>query len=237
MYKHRRNMKMRMKMKNKYNNRKRKRKRSHNSDSDDESEYESETELISQKDLDRLVYRVDNDIYFNTDVSPITIDHLICIINDINNDYKKISKNKLIKRATPNPIVLHITSDGGCLFSGLKAINAIKRSSVPIYTVIDGLVASAATLIAIVGKKRFITPESYALLHQLSSGIYGKFGDIKDEHDNCEILMKRMVEIYAEHSKMNIDEIEKCLKNELIWNYETCIDNGIVDGVYTNSKI
>ena len=42
----------------------------------------------------------------------------------------------------------------------------IKRSPIPIYTYVEGVVASAATIISIAGKKRFMTPNSMLMIHQ-----------------------------------------------------------------------
>ena len=42
-------------------------------------------------------------------------------------------------------------------------------------------------MISIVADERIITPHSYMLIHQLSSGCWGKFSEIEDEFNNLKI--------------------------------------------------
>ena len=52
------------------------------------------------------------------------------------------------------------------------------------------------------GKKRFITPHSYMLIHQLSSSLWGKFNEIEDEFENLQNLMKLIKNIYQEKCQL-----------------------------------
>ena len=81
----------------------------------------------------------------------------------------------------PIPIYLHINSYGGIIFDALTAIDVIKACKVPVYTIIEGATASAGTLISVVGDKRFIRPNAHMLIHQLSSGCWGKMMEIEDD--------------------------------------------------------
>jgi ATP-dependent protease ClpP protease subunit len=42
------------------------------------------------------------------------------------------------------------------------------------------MAASAATIISVAGTKRFITPSSYMLIHQLSTFMSGNFEQLKE---------------------------------------------------------
>ena len=64
---------------------------------------------------------------------------------------------------------------------------------IAVHTYIDGLIASAATFLFLAGKKRFMTENSNILIHQISTGFWGKFEDLKDEYKNTTELMKRVV--------------------------------------------
>ena len=43
----------------------------------------------------------------------------------------------------------------------------LQNLSIDVHTYIDGLIASAATFIYLAGKKRFMSPYSYVLIHQI----------------------------------------------------------------------
>lgn len=173
-----------------------------------------------------------NRIYFKTDVNDESVESLIRIIENKVHKYKKLAANKSLAKATPAPIYLHITSFGGSLLACFRAIDAIKRSEVPIYTVIDGYAASAGTLMSVVGKKRFMTPSSYMLIHQLSSGSVGKFWEIKDDFANCETWMNDIFKIYIENTNLTKEQLEEYLSHDLWWKASKCLETGLIDEVY-----
>ena len=105
----------------------------------------------------------------------------------------------------------------------------IKKLETPVYTYIDGFAASAATLISVVGKKRFMTSNSIMLIHQLSGGMNGKFSEMEDENENLHGLMDFITKIYLENTKMNEIELNKILKRDIWLNSTYCLEHGLVD--------
>ena len=63
------------------------------------------------------------------------------------------------------PIHLHIQSGGGDLLPALYVYDFIQGMDAPVVTHVDGFCASAATLIAMGGTRRLITPHSSFLVH------------------------------------------------------------------------
>lgn len=225
---------------NNYRNKKRKfediiRKYEHRLDDSDSSDdgYGSDND-----GFDEDVSSRDNKIYFKTAISEDSVDKLIKIIESKNRKFKRVvNNNKLIKTAEPHPLYLHITSYGGDLLASFRAVDAIKRSEIPIYTVVDGYAASGATLMSVVGSKRFMTPNSYMLIHQLSSGAMGKFWEIKDDFDNCETWMNDIYNLYEEHTNMDMDELKEYLSHDLWWKLQMALDKGLVDEVYDQDHL
>jgi ATP-dependent protease ClpP protease subunit len=136
------------------------------------------------------------------------------------------------------PIHLHIQSYGGGVFSGLSAMDNILlfRDEVPIITVVDGYCASAATFLSLVGTKRLITEHSYMLIHQLSSGMWGKYEELKDDMMNAENLMKRIRGIYNKHAKIPAKKLKEILKHDLWFDAKTCLEYGLVDEIIGSKK-
>jgi ATP-dependent protease ClpP protease subunit len=131
----------------------------------------------------------------------------------------------------PPPIELHIHSDGGSVFSGMAAMDFILRCKTPVHTYIDGSAASAATLMSVAGKKRFIHKNSFMLIHQLSTFVHGKFEEFKDEIRNQELLMETIKRSYKEHSKMTDEQIASLLKHDLWLDANTALEYGLVDEI------
>jgi ATP-dependent protease ClpP protease subunit len=173
-----------------------------------------------------------NNIYFRADVNEHSVNKLVDLISDANDLYFNIEKSKRIKKAEPNPIYLHITSYGGSVFECFRAVNHIKSSVIPIHTVIDGYAASSASLMSVVGVKRYMRKNSYVLIHQLSSGMAGKYWEIRDEYKTCRMLMHDIYKIYEEHTKMSRAELEKYLSHDCWWKQNRCKREGIIDGIF-----
>ena len=104
----------------------------------------------------------------------------------------------------------------------------------PLYTVVDGFVASAGTLISIAGKKRYILPNAYMLLHELRSGFWGKMSDMTEEMENLKKLMDHLIEFYSTHTPLSKKTLEKLLTKDSIWNAKECISRGVVSGVFSD---
>ena len=131
----------------------------------------------------------------------------------------------------PGRIFLHINSGGGSVFAGLSSVDYILNSKIPITTVIDGCAASAATIMSVVGHHRIIHKHSFMLIHQISSVMWGKFEEMKDDMKNSELLMETIIKIYEEHTRIPKSELKDLLKRDLWWDANTCLDYGLVDEI------
>ena len=131
----------------------------------------------------------------------------------------------------PGKIYLHINSYGGSVFAGFSSVDYILNSKVPVTSIIDGCAASAATIMSVTAKHRQINKHAYMLIHQLSSGMWGKYQEQKDTMENNDRLMKMIIDIYEEHTKIPKKELNKLLKHDLWWDAETCLKYGLVDEI------
>lgn len=174
-----------------------------------------------------------NKVYFRDVINEHTMSELCKELNRVDEELFYMSKDFSVPTI---PIYLFITTEGGEVYAVLRAIDCIKQLTSPVYTIIDGLVASAGTLLSIVGKKRFIQPSGYMLIHQLRSNVWGKMKDIEDEVENLKKLMIYIVNLYSKKTNISSDQLEKMLKSECILDAEECIKNGLVDEIYTTGS-
>ena len=100
-------------------------------------------------------------------------------------------------------------------------------------SVIDGCAASAATIMSVVAEERLMHEHAFMLIHQLSSGMWGKFEDMKDDMKNNEMLMKKIIGIYEEHTNIPKSKIKDILKRDIWWDAKTCLKYGLVDDIIT----
>lgn len=130
-------------------------------------------------------------------------------------------------------LFLHIQSGGGSIFAGIAGMDSIIQATrdVPVITIVDGYAASAGTFLSVVGTERWMRKHAYMLIHQLSSGFWGKYAEIKDEVENLDRLMHMIKGVYKEYTKVPTKEIDKILKRDIWWDAETCKRYGLIDKI------
>lgn len=126
-------------------------------------------------------------------------------------------------------INLHLQSPGGSLMAAFYVCDLISTMTVPVNTYIDGYVASAASLISVCGKKRYMTENSMVLIHQLSGGVAGKYNEMKDDLENSQTMMRLLEKIYIKNTNIDKIMLEKYLEQDIWWNSSTCLELGLVD--------
>lgn len=185
---------------------------------------------------DNAVSMIGNRIYFNGMVNRRSVSKLIHFIEMKNKEYSLLSSIDGITGAKPKPIILFINSPGGHLIHGFAAVDSIADSVVPIHTVIKGHACSAATLMSIVGKKRFMTPNSMMLIHELSTGVIGKYSNLTDEYENSSLLMKKIKTLYKEHTKIPARKLTSLLSRDILLDFDKCLEYGMIDEEWAESK-
>ena len=171
---------------------------------------------------------VRNNIYLYGEISPESCEELKNKLNelDFNGRLFKISYNQ-----DPPPINLHIQSSGGTLMNSFYIVDLIESLETPVNTYVDGYSASAATLINVVGSKRYITKNSMMMIHQLSSGSLGKYEELQDDSNNMNLLMNKIKNIYLKNTNIPEEVLNQILKHDLWMDAETCKDYGLVDEI------
>ena len=121
--------------------------------------------------------------------------------------------------------------------SSLALADAIERCPVPVWTLVEGETCSGATVVSMAGHRRFITPRSYMMIHQMSSKMWGTYQYLQEEVENCERLMKTIHQFYREHTGLNAKQVREMLKHDHFWPVEDCLEFGFVDEVYQGTGV
>jgi len=203
---------------------------------DDESDTSSSSPILklplSFSKGSSSIYSNFNHIYFNND---ITTDSCFELMKELRSVETKVLTVSITSKIEKQPIYLHLTTDGGLIHSAFSVIDCIKNLSVPVYTVADGIVASAGTLIFLAGEKKYMCENAYMLIHELRSGVWGKMSDIEDEVENLKKLMAHITKIYVDNTKLKKKDLSKILKKDMIWDINECIRTGLVDEKYSEN--
>lgn len=185
------------------------------------------------KDTENEIFK--NEFYLYDDITMSTVNKILKAIKSAEKKWNEfmLEVDDIVATATPKPIKIYINSNGGDIFAAIPLIDAICNSKIPIETYVEGIAASAASLISMCGHKRFITKNSFMLIHELRSGIEGTYSDIIEEKQNCDKIMKIIKELYMEKSggKMTKKTLNKILKKDILLNSAECLELGLVDNI------
>jgi ATP-dependent protease ClpP protease subunit len=188
--------------------------------------YNSETE-VDTTDSPSSITHIKDSVYFFTDISDESILKLIEALEKATTYVLEHTHDIYNAR-----VYLYINSLGGEANAGLSGMDHIRLNRVPIVTVADGYVASAATLLLLGGQERKIMRNAKILIHQLSTAFWGKFNDLLDEVANSKELMDNFKEIYKNNTRMSSKKIESLLNKELHLNATEAFDLYFVDEIW-----
>jgi ATP-dependent Clp endopeptidase proteolytic subunit ClpP len=170
----------------------------------------------------------DNKIYFYSGVNRNACCELNKKMSEL--EAKALTLSYNLDMEAP-PVKLFINSGGGNIVSGIASMDTILRSKVPVHTYVDGFSASAATFLSVVGTKRYMSRNSYMLVHQLSSTFWGTYSNFEDEKQNLDLMMKNIKNIYKEYTKIPMKKLNEILKHDLFWDASTCLEYGMIDEI------
>ena len=181
-----------------------------------------------EKSRPSFVEVVENRIYF---YSRIETEKILQLNRNILSMGINLQREATIQNREPANIYLHIQSYGGSVFAGMAGMDEIIKSIVPVHTMIDGCCASAATFLSVCGKKRFINRHAYMLIHQLSSFMWGKYEEFKDEMQNLDKIMVMIKQVYKEYTQIPMSKLDGILKHDLWFDADQCKEYGLVDEI------
>lgn len=177
------------------------------------------------------VETVDNHVYFYADVDSDRCLALIRAVREADSSLRAEHLSRGMDGMPLTPIWLHIHSYGGDLFTGFSIADQLTMIKSPVYSIVEGICASAATLISMSCAKRYILPSSFMLIHQLSGVKWGTHEQFKDEMTLQNKAMDRLVEFYSKKASTSADEIRNMLMRDYWMDAETCVKFGFVDEI------
>ena len=126
-------------------------------------------------------------------------------------------------------INLHIHSPGGDVFDGIAIYNLMKNHPANKTVYIDGLAASMASVIAMVGDT-VIMPENAMMMIHKPWGIQG--GDAEDMRKYADLLDKvenTLIPAYTAKTGKTPEELAEMLSEETWLNAKECVEHGFAD--------
>ncbi|EKS6155821.1 Clp protease ClpP [Salmonella enterica] len=131
-------------------------------------------------------------------------------------------------------INLHINSPGGDVFDGIAIFNALKHHGAAITVHIDGLAASMASVIAMVGNPVIMPENTMMMIHKPWGFAGGDANDMRDYADLLDKVESVLIPAYVEKTGKTTEEIAAMLDDETWMDGKECLAHGFADQVTTS---
>lgn len=126
-------------------------------------------------------------------------------------------------------IVLRINSPGGDCFEGVAIFNLLRSQKKPISAFVDGIAASAASVIAMAGDELSIGQGGMLMIHNAMWGAYGDAQVLRSAADVIEGISETVAQIYVERSKKDAAEVKALMDAETWMSGAQAVELGFAD--------
>lgn len=167
---------------------------------------------------------------------------IIRLNGDINTEEADKIVEQLLKldaTKSKKDIIFYINSSGGLVSAGLAIYDTMQMVKSNIKTICIGRCSSMAAVLLSGGTKgkRYITPNSEVMIHEMSSYNGGKIGEIKISYEHSTTLNERLMKILADNTGKSIKQVKKDVELKDKWfNAEEALKYGIVDKILTSTE-
>ncbi len=146
---------------------------------------------------------------------------------------------KLDATKSKKDITFYINSPGGAVSDGLAIYDAMQMVKSDITTICIGRCASMGAVLLSGGTKgkRYITPKSEVMIHEVSTFSMGKLGEVKISFDHSNTLNERIIKILSDNTGKSIEQIREDIQKDKWFNAEEALKYGLVDKLLTRTTL
>ena len=169
-------------------------------------------------------------------------DRIIILGGDIHDQVANIIVAQFLFLEADNPekdIWFYINSPGGVVTSGLAIYDTMQYIGCNVNTICLGQACSMGALLLSAGTKgkRYATPNSRIMIHQVSGGAQGQASDIEIQAEETLRLKRKLNEILAKNCGKRPEEIEKDTDRDNFLSPTESVSYGIIDEIMEFKKI
>jgi ATP-dependent Clp protease protease subunit len=161
-------------------------------------------------------------------------ERVIFAVGEVEDQMANLIVAQLLFLESENPdkdISLYINSPGGSVSAGLAIYDTMQFIKPDVSTICIGMAASmgAVLLAGGVEGKRYMLPNSRAMIHQPWGGFKGQATDISIQAREMLLTRERLNTILARHTGQAIEKIQADTERDNFMGVEAAIEYGLVD--------
>lgn len=124
---------------------------------------------------------------------------------------------------------VHVNSPGGAVWDGIAIMNSLKKHRARVTVIVDGLAASAASIVAMAGDEVVMAEGSQMMVHQASGGAWGNAETMRDMVGILDKIDVSMAAIYARRAGGTRASWLDVMRAETWYTAEEAVDAGLAD--------
>lgn len=130
-------------------------------------------------------------------------------------------------------INLYINSPGGSVYETMAIIAMLERHPAEIITHVDGIAASAASVLTMISKKTIMYDHSMMMIHHAWAGAIGNAKELRKAADDLERTSQAMCQYYLKRAGDKLDEetLNEMLEEDTWLTAEQCLELGFCDEI------
>lgn len=128
---------------------------------------------------------------------------------------------------------IHLNSPGGDAFEGITIANMLRQHRASITVWVDGLAASAASVIAMAGDEVVMGIGAQLMIHDASTYAWGNAADLRSTAEALDSLSNGVAAAYAAKAGGTTEEWRAVMVNETWYGGEAAVQAGLADRVAT----
>ena len=143
----------------------------------------------------------------------------------------KVFKQDIENLGDVENITLHINSPGGSVFSAVAIANTLKNHKAKITANIDGLAASAATIITSACDTVKMPKNALFMVHNPITFAYGNNQDMQKTLEMLNKVKNSIIETYLNKAKTDKETLSELMDNETWMSAEEAKEYGFIDEI------
>lgn len=149
------------------------------------------------------------------------------------NDYTSPKKVKAqLKDCTfSNDLIVNVSSGGGDVFAASEIYTMLRDSGKKVTVNIQGLAASAASVISMAGDTVRISPTAQIMIHKSSNGLEGNADGMSHNATVLDGIDKSIAAAYAAKTGMKESDLLQMMANETWLTAKDAVDKGFADEI------
>jgi len=133
-------------------------------------------------------------------------------------------------------LTVRINSPGGDVFDGFAMHNQLVGVEYDVKVVIEGIAASAASVVAMAGDTVSMYETSTLMIHDAWMHIMGNEQDLRDAADVLGKLDSQIAETYAARSSQTVTELRELMNKDTYITASEAVEMGLADDIVTTPK-